>query len=185
MRQRLVVTFAAVLLLGSVAHTQDRPEPAGPASSERFGIGAVGAIGIVGNVAALRVGGPVGEKLAVDVTVGRIDGGEPSRSRAHGASLGAQVRWLWHGRHASGRSGYWLFGPLIFQYTARTEIRYPNNVTRVLIERKAVATPQIGYGWDVQMKSGARAGVELSTGGTEGGPVSFVNAFVVWGPRRR
>ena len=183
--RRLGVTCAAVLLLGSLANAQDQPAPAGSTAPERFGIGAVGAIGIVGNVAALRVGGPLGQKLAVDVTVGRIDGGDPSRSRAHGASVGAQVRWLWHGRNAHGRSGYWLFGPLIFQYTDRTEIRYPNKVTRILLERKALAVPQIGYGWDVQMKSGARAGVELSTGGTEGGPVSFVNAFVVWGPRRR
>jgi len=185
MRQRAGGILAAVLLLGPVAYAQDQPAPARPASSERFGIGAVGAIGLFGNVAAFRAGGPVGEKFALDVTIGHIDGGGQSGSGPYGTSVGAQVRWLWHGRNANGRSGYWLAGPLIFPYTDRTEIRWPDRVTTYLVEKKSLATLQVGYGWDVQMKSGARAGVELSTGGTEGGPVSFVNAFVVWGPPRR
>lgn len=185
MRQRLGAILAAVLFLASMASAQDQPAPARPPSSERFGIGAVGAIGFFGNVAALRAGGPVGEKVALDVTIGHIDGGGQAGDGSHGTSVAAQVRWLWHGRNANGRSGYWLAGPLIFPYTNRTEIRWPDHVTTYLVEKKSLATLQVGYGWDVQMKSGARAGVELSTGGTEGGPVSSVNAFVVWGPRRR
>jgi hypothetical protein len=188
MRQRLGVTAAAVFLFSfaSMANAQDQPVAARPASPERFGIGAVGAIGLFGNVAGLRGSGPLGEKLALDVTVGHIDGRGESGSGSHGTSLGAHVRWLWHGRNANGRSGYWLFGPLVFPYTDRTEIRWPNRVTTYLVEKKTVATVLVGYGWDVQMKSGARAGVEITTGGgSEGSPTSFVNAFVVWGPPRR
>ena len=47
------------------------------------------------------------------------------------------------------------------------------------------ATLQVGYGWDVLMKNGARAGVEISTGGNQRGAAPFVNAFMVWGPKRR
>jgi hypothetical protein len=180
-RHKIPAALTAALLCSSVSYAQ-APDPTTVPLRESFAVGAVGATGVFGRVASVRLSGPISDRFGVDVTIGRIH----SRSRTDGPdglSFGTQVRWLWHGRRPSGSSGYWLFGPLFLQATQRTEIRWPNYVTTYLVEHKPMITPQFGYGWDRVLKNGARGGVELSTGGGEEGPVAFVHAFVAWGPR--
>jgi hypothetical protein len=181
-RHRIRAAVAAALLHSSVSYAQ-APAPPAPALRESFAVGAAGATGWVGRVAALRLSGPINDRFGVDVNIGRLHG----RGRSDGPdglSVGAHVRWLWHGRRANGSSGYWLFGPLFMRATQRTEIRWPNHVTTYLIDHKPIVTPQVGYGWDRLLKNGARGGVELTTGGGEEGPVAaFVHAFVAWGRR--
>jgi hypothetical protein len=185
LRYSILTAVAAALLYNSVGYAQTPDLPA-DAPRESFAIGAVGATGLFGRVAALRLSGAINDRFGVDVNIGRIHGGgSDGRSGAGGVSFGTQVRWLWHGRSTSGASGYWLIGALMLQATQRTEIRWPNHVTTYLVEHKPIAAPQVGYGWERVLINGARGGVELSTGGGEEGVVAFVHAFVAWGPRRR
>ena len=153
---------------------------------EGTSIGAMGAAGLFGNIGAVRLSTPLDRKWGLDITAGQVGGrASPTNSGLEGYNFGAQVRWHWHGRRATGASGYWLAGPLVQGMTERTVIVWPDRVTTVLTERKAAFTLQVGYGWDWLMTSGVRFGVELVTGGTAGGPNPYVNAFVVWGRPRR
>ena len=142
-------------------------------------------MGLPGSIAAVRVGGPISRRLAVDVTIGHVAGRGRDGDGADGLAVGAQVRWLWHGRDMKGRSGYWLAGPQVLQSTNRTEVRWRNHTSTYIVDKSPFVSLQVGYGWDVIMKNGARAGVEISTGGGDHGPAPFVKVFVAWGPSRR
>jgi hypothetical protein len=179
---RILGAVAAVLLPYSVAMAQEPPKPAS-SSAARPEVGAVGGVGLPGRVAAVRLGGQVNERFAVDFSAGHVDGADRDGDGAHGFSFGAQVRWLWHGRDAKGRSGYWLAGPQVLQSINRTEVRWPDRPSTYIVDETPLTTVQFGYGWDVLMKNGARAGLEISTGGSERGASPFVHLFVVWGPR--
>jgi hypothetical protein len=182
---RILAAVATALLQCSTALAQGPPLPADAPPSARVEVGAVGAVGALGRLGALRLGSQVHEKFAVDFTAGRVEGRGRDGDGLHGFAFAAQVRWLWHGRRPNGRSGYWLAGPQVLQSTNRTEIRWSDRPTTYIVDESAFATLQVGYGWDVLMKNGARAGVEVSTGGNEGGASPFVNAFMTWGPARR
>jgi hypothetical protein len=133
----------------------------------------------------MRISAPASPRVGLDIAVGHVNGQGDTRSGADGLVFGAQLRWHWHGRRTDGHSGYWLGGPLLMQMTDRTEIRWPGGVTTTIVERTIRTTLQVGYGWDWLSKRGTRAGIELSTGGDEGGPVPMVKTFLVWGPGRR
>ena len=101
-------------ILAAVATTFYRVRPRWPRARPSRGtrsrharveVGAVGALGALGRVGAVRLGNQVNEKFAVDFTAGYIDGRGRDGDGAHGFSLGAQVRWLWHGRGSNGRAG--------------------------------------------------------------------------------
>jgi hypothetical protein len=176
------VTWAVVFAAAEGALAQEAKSP----PREGPGIGAMGAIGLFGNIGAVRVSAPLHEKWGLDVTAGHVAGhGSPTSSGLEGYNFGAQLRWHWHGRRAGGASGYWLAGPLVQGMTDRTVIVFPGNNRRVLVEKRADFTLQVGYGWDWLLKNGARFGFELVTGGDEGGPNPYVNAFVVWGRPRK
>ena len=185
MGHRITAAIAAALFSCSVARGQEQLLPVTARPVERFAVGAVGAAGLPGNVAAVRVGGPVSHRLALDVTIGHVAARGRDGDGANGFAVGAQVRWLWHGRDAKGCSGYWLAGPQVLQSTNRTEVRWPNHTSTYIVDKSPFVSLQVGYGWDVMMKNGARAGVEISTGASSQGPSPFINAFVVWGPSRR
>jgi hypothetical protein len=185
MRHTILAVVATALLQCSTALAQDPHVTAERPSSARPEVGAVAAIGVPGRVAGLRLGNQVNEKFAVDFTAGRAEGRGRDRDGVHGFAFGAQVRWLWHGRRPNGRSGYWLAGPQILQSINRIEVRRRGLPTTYIVDKFPFTTLQFGYGWDVLMKSGARAGLEISTGGNEGGASPFVNAFMTWGPPRR
>ena len=148
-------------------------------------IGAAGAVGLMGNIGALRLSAPLAPKWGLDFTAGHVDGhGSPTTSGLEGLSVAAQARYHWHGRKPGGASGYWLFGPMVQGLTDRTLIIFPGDRRELIVEKKASFTLQVGYGWDWLMANGSRFGLELTTGGGEG-PNPYVNAFFVWGKPRR
>lgn len=173
-----VLVCAAVALL--------TPGPALAQPRESISVGAAGALGVLGNVGAVRISGPAAERWGLDLTVGRVAGhGSPETSALGGASFAAQVRWLWHGRRQSGVSTYWIAGPMIQMGTERTEIRWPDGRRDVITERIANPTLQVGFGVDKLTRRGTRLGLELTTGGNERGPTMMAMVFAVWGPPRR
>ena len=183
MRHTVLAVVTLALVCG--AATGARAQEAGTPPLEGPSVGAMAAVGVFGNIGAVRVSAPLHAKWGLDLTAGRVGGhGSATSSGLEGYNFGAQVRWHWHGRGASGASGYWLTGPLVQGMTERTVIIFPGNNRRVLVERKAAFTLQLGYGRDWLLKNGARFGIELVTGGAEGGPNPYVNAFVVWGRPR-
>jgi hypothetical protein len=182
---RILAAVATALLQCSTALAQGPPLPADAPPPARVEVGAVGAVGALGRLAAFRLGSQAHEKFAVDFTAGRVEGRGRDGDGVHGFAFGAQVRWLWHGRRSNGHSGYWLAGPQVLQSINRTEDRRPDRPPTYIVDKSPFATLQVGYGWDVLMKNGTRAGVEISTGGNEGGASPFVNAFMTWGPARR
>src|SRR5258706_9787935 len=103
MRHRILAGVAAALFYGSVSYAQ-APAPPAPALRESFAIGAAGATGWVGRVAALRLSGPINDRFGVDVNIGRLYGRGGSDG-PDGLSVSAHVRWLWHGGSANGSSG--------------------------------------------------------------------------------
>ena len=182
MRRAIVIWVLVTLLNASLALAQPR-ESTPP--RESISVGAAAALGVLGNVAALRVSGPAHERWGVDLTVGHVSGhGSQSSSGLGGGSVAAQARWLWHGRRGSGLSTYWIAGPMLQMGTERTEIRWPDGRRDVLIEGVANFTLQVGYGVDRLTGRGTRFGVELTTGGNERGPTMMAMAFAVWGPPR-
>ena len=177
------LAFAAVLLCSSIVSAQ--PAAEADRASPPVSVGAEAAIGPMGNIGAVRLSAPLAPKWGLDFTLGMIDGhGTPTRSGLEGASVAAQARYHWHGRRPGGSSGYWLFGPMVQGMTDRTLIIYPGSRRELLVEKRAVFTLQVGYGWDWLMRNGARFGVEAVTGGGEG-PNPYIHAFFVWGKPRR
>lgn len=183
MKGRVLVCLAAALVTGSSAAAQ--PRDAGE-RRESISVGAAGALGVLGNVAAVRLSEPLNDRWRIDYTVGRVTGhGAVTSSRLGGASVAAHARWLWHGRRLSGLSTYWIAGPMIQTGTERSEIRWPDGRRDITSERIANFTLQVGFGVDRLTARGTRFGMELSTGGNERGPSMLATAFAVWGPPRR
>jgi hypothetical protein len=158
---------ALMLILPTPADAQS-PVPPPPPPKEPIALGGVLGVGFPAQLVSVRLSLPLGKALALDLDAGRIHGLGDDGQVAGGGGYGAQLRWLWHGRSATGHSGYWLAGPLYLQAT--------NRQAGVVLDRRPIKTVQIGYGWDWIATSGTRAGVELSTGGGEG-PVFLVNVF--------
>lgn len=185
MRYGILGAVAAVVLCSSVGYAQTPDRPA-VAPLESITIGATASIGWFGTVGAIRASFPLDDRRGVDLTIGHIGGnGDPAKaSGLHGASMAAQLRWMRHGRAASGRSGHWLFGVMAQQGIQRTEIRFPDR-TIVDLRHLVNVTPQVGYGWDRLLNNGARFGIEVSTGGNERGPSQYIQTFLAWGPRRQ
>jgi hypothetical protein len=184
-RQMLLALVTTAVVCMPAAEVAAAQQPDGP-PLEGPSVGAMGAVGLFGNIGAVRVSAPLHEKWGLDVTAGHVDGyASPTSSGLEGYNFGAQVRWHWHGRRQGGSSGYWLAGPLVQGMTQRTLVIFPGNDRRLRVERTANFTLQLGYGWDWLLKSGTRFGFELVTGGNEGGPNPYVNAFIVWGRPRK
>lgn len=178
MMRSLGTAALLALLAAPAAWGQTAPTPA--ATREPPAVGVAASNGLFGWVAAVRASAPIDDHWAFDATVGHISGQGRTASGPQGVSASAQVRWLRGGRRPSGASGHWIFGVMMQHAIDRTEIRFPN---RTIVTRSDFVnvTPQIGYGWDRAHRSGARYGLELSTGGNTNGPSQYIQVFVVWG----
>jgi hypothetical protein len=172
-RKRLALAF---LLVASLMSSQSRAQDA-PA------IGVTGAAGFPAFKGGVRISTPLGPTASLDLELARIG---PMREPALGPAVTADVRWMRRGRRPSGDSRYWIFGAMFVDAKWSTPIIYPGHVVGSLEERRTLAVPRIGYGWDHVSRRGPRAGFEVSTGasGEEEGFV-FATVFVMWGPPRK
>jgi hypothetical protein len=182
----LTTAISVVALLAHASTTTAQTDlPSAQPATERYGFGVAGAIGLPGRLAGVRVSLPATDQIAADLTLGRVHGRGDDGVVLGGTSFSAQIRWLWRGRDSHGHSGYWFGGPIFLGATNRTQIRWPDGKRTTKIDDTSVITGQFGYGWDWLTPHGARTGLELSTGGNEGGPMIFAHGFLVWGPTRR
>ena len=176
MIQRIFATLLMILGLGvpAAADAQSPTPPIQPAT-EHIALGGVIGVGAPAQLVSVRVSLPLGKRFALDLDAGRMHGLGNDGQVAGGGGYAAQLRWLWHGRDATGHSGYWLAGPLYLEAT--------NHRNGLLLNRNPIKTVQFGYGWDWISTSRTRRGIELSSGGGEG-PVFLVNVYVQWVTRR-
>jgi hypothetical protein len=179
-----VVGFCFVARLAS-STAAAQPAPVASNTAERFGFGVAAGLGSEGTIRAVRISLPASDRFTVELTAGHVNDLRGGDVVADGASFSAQLRWLWHGRDAKGWSGYWFFGPQVLEASSRTPVRWPNGTQTWLVDERAIATMQGGYGRDWLSPHGARTGLELSAGSNYGVPVVFAHLFVVWGPPRR
>jgi len=169
------LSVSALLFASAIAPLPVRAQDA-PA------VGVSGAAGFPTFKGGVRVSTPLGPKANFDFEVARIGPiGEPEL----GPAFTGDVRWMRRGRRASGNSRYWIFGVMFVDAKWSTPVIYPGRVVTTE-ERRILAVPRVGYGWDHVSRRGPRAGFEISTGaaGEEEGFL-FANVFVMWGPPRK
>ena len=148
-------------------------------SSVHISVGALGAAGIPGPLAAIRVSA-IGSRVGVDVDWGTLASG-PGDDRF----VAAQLRVLTRPRTDTGVRMAWFIGANHRDTFVRTEVRWPGGVVTVQQTRTSGIAGQIGIGAD-WLGRRARMGVDLAGGGGESaGPRVFVKLFVTWGARVR